>query len=128
TECLQHVPGRSRLLRARPRALSSRHARHAARGGHRLSQAGQSRRAERGATRPRRAGTAGLAAGGGFLMAVDRSRLPDLGPERAFTFPEIRRTTLPNGVRVWTVEHRQVPLVAVLALVPAGAACDPVER
>ena len=61
-------------------------------------------------------------------MAVDRSRLPDLGPERAFTFPEIRRTTLPNGVRVWTVEHRQVPLVAVLALVPAGAACDPVER
>jgi len=61
-------------------------------------------------------------------MAVDRSRLPDLGPERAFTFPEIRRTTLPNGMRVWTVEHRQVPLVAVLALVPAGAACDPVER
>ena len=61
-------------------------------------------------------------------MAVDRSRLPDLGPERAFTFPEIRRTTLPNGLRIWTVEHRQVPLVSILALVPAGAACDPVER
>ena len=61
-------------------------------------------------------------------MAVDRSRLPDLGPERAFTFPEIRRTVLPNGLRIWTVEHRQVPLVSILALVPAGAACDPVER
>ena len=61
-------------------------------------------------------------------MAVDRSRLPDLGPERAFTFPEIRRATLPNGLRIWTVEHRQVPLVSVLALVPVGAACDPVDR
>ena len=61
-------------------------------------------------------------------MAVDRSRLPELGPERGFTFPEIRRITLPNGLRIWTVEHRQVPLVSVLALVPAGAACDPVDR
>ena len=61
-------------------------------------------------------------------MAVDRSRLPDLGPERAFTFPEIRRATLPNGLRIWTVEHRQVPLVSILALVPVGAACDPVDR
>ncbi len=61
-------------------------------------------------------------------MAVDRSRLPTAGPERPFTFPEIRRTTLGNGLRVWTVEHRQVPLVAVLALVPAGASADPADR
>ena len=61
-------------------------------------------------------------------MAADRSRIPALGPERPFTFPEIRRTTLANGVRVCTVEHRQVPLVAVLALVPAGASSDPADR
>ena len=61
-------------------------------------------------------------------MPVDRSRIPALGPERPFTFPEIRRTALPNGVRVFTVEHRQVPLVALLALVPAGASSDPVDR
>jgi zinc protease len=61
-------------------------------------------------------------------MAADRSRLPDLGPERAFAFPHIGRATLGNGLRVWTVEHRQVPLIAVLALVPVGAAADPPQQ
>jgi zinc protease len=61
-------------------------------------------------------------------MAVDRSRIPALGPERPFTFPEIRRTVLPNGMKLCTVQHRQVPLVAVLALVPAGASSDPSDR
>jgi len=59
---------------------------------------------------------------------VDRSRLPDLGPEPSFEFPAIHRSTLANGVRVWTVEHRQVPLIAVLALVPVGASSDPPQR
>ena len=61
-------------------------------------------------------------------MPADRSRLPALGPERPFRFPEIHRTTLGNGLRVWTVEHHQVPLVAVLALVPVGASSDPADR
>ena len=61
-------------------------------------------------------------------MGADRSRLPPLGPERPFTFPEIRRTTLASGLRVWTVEHRQVPLIAILALVPVGASSDPPDR
>jgi zinc protease len=61
-------------------------------------------------------------------MPADRSRLPSLGPERPFTFPEIRRTTLANGLRVWTVQHRQVPLVALLAIVPVGASSDPPDR
>ena len=56
---------------------------------------------------------------------ADRSRLPDIGPERLFTFPAIRRSTLASGLRVWTVEHRQVPLVSVLALMPVGASSDP---
>jgi len=59
---------------------------------------------------------------------ADRGGLPDLGPESPFTFPAIHRTTLPNGVRVWTVEHRQVPLIALLALVPVGASSDPMDR
>jgi predicted Zn-dependent peptidase len=61
-------------------------------------------------------------------MPADRTKLPELGPERPFTFPEIRRTTLANGLRVRTVEHRQVPLVSVLALVPVGASSDPPDR
>jgi predicted Zn-dependent peptidase len=58
-------------------------------------------------------------------MPVDRSRLPSLGPDVPFTFPEIRRRTLSNGLRVWTVEHRAVPLVSFLLLLPVGAAADP---
>ena len=61
-------------------------------------------------------------------MAVDRSRLPSLGPDPRFTFPDIRRRTLDNGARAWTIEHRDVPLVNVLVLLPAGAALDPPER
>ncbi len=61
-------------------------------------------------------------------MRADRSRLPALGPERSFTFPDIRRQTLPNGLRVWTAEHRQVPLVSALVLLPVGAAADPANR
>jgi zinc protease len=61
-------------------------------------------------------------------MPADRSRPPPLGAERPFRFPEIHRTTLDNGLKVWTVEHHQVPLVAVLALVPAGASADPPDR
>ena len=59
------------------------------------------------------------------MTRADRSRLPPLGAERPFVFPAIRRTTLANGVRVCTVEHHQVPLVSVLALLPVGASSDP---
>jgi zinc protease len=58
-------------------------------------------------------------------MTVDRSRLPALGPEPTFVFPDIRRRVLANGLRVWTVEHRDVPVLNVLVLLPAGAADDP---
>jgi zinc protease len=58
-------------------------------------------------------------------MPVDRTRLPALGPDPTFTFPEIQRRTLGNGLQVWTVEHRAVPLVSFLLLMPTGASLDP---
>jgi len=61
-------------------------------------------------------------------VSVDRSCLPRPGPEPHFRFPEIAKHTLPSGLRVWTAEHRGLPVVAVIALVPAGAASDPPER
>ncbi len=61
-------------------------------------------------------------------MAVNRAHLPPLGPDPPFTFPEIQRRVLSNGLRVWTVEHHAVPLVSFLALLPVGAAADPQER
>jgi predicted Zn-dependent peptidase len=61
-------------------------------------------------------------------MAVDRSRLPEPGPEAPFFFPEIRRRVLPNGLRLWTIEHHAVPIVSFLALLPVGSAADPDDR
>ena len=59
---------------------------------------------------------------------VDRARLPIPGPTRPFPFPAIEKSTLPNGLRVWTVHHTQVPLVAFTLLIRRGAAADPVGK
>jgi zinc protease len=59
---------------------------------------------------------------------VDRSRLPVPGPTRALPFPAIAKSTLPNGMRIWTVRHTQVPLVAFTLLVRRGAGADPAGK
>ena len=56
---------------------------------------------------------------------VDRSQLPAPVPTRSFPFPAIDKSTLANGMRVWTVHNAQVPLVAFTLLVRRGAAADP---
>ena len=61
-------------------------------------------------------------------MNVDRDRLPAPGPTRPFPFPAIEKSTLPNGLRIWTVRHTQVPLVAFTLLVRRGASSDPVGK
>src|SRR6188472_777087 len=61
-------------------------------------------------------------------MPVNRAQLPPLGADSPFSFPEIRRRVLSNGLRVWTVEHHAVPLVSFLALLPVGASADPQDR
>ena len=61
-------------------------------------------------------------------MSVNRERLPPLGADPPLRFPEIRRRTLDNGLRVWTIQHDAVPLVSFLALLPIGSSADPAER
>jgi zinc protease len=58
-------------------------------------------------------------------VRVDRSRLPVPGPTRALEFPAIAKSTLPNGMQIWTGRHDQIPLVAFTLLVRRGAASDP---
>ena len=58
-------------------------------------------------------------------VAVDRSRLPEPGPAPLFTFPSIEKSSRPNGLRVWTVQHPSVPVVTLMLLVRRGAADDP---
>jgi zinc protease len=56
---------------------------------------------------------------------VDRSRLPPLRPVPRFSFPAISKSTLANGLGVWTAHHPQVPMVGLVLLVRTGSANDP---
>ena len=58
-------------------------------------------------------------------MSVNRSRLPDAGPVRPFAFPTIHKSTLSNGLRVWSVQHADVPVISLMLLVRRGSAGDP---
>lgn len=58
-------------------------------------------------------------------IGVDRSRLPDLRPVPRFAFPAIHKSSLANGLGVWSVRHEAVPLVGFLLIIRRGAADDP---
>lgn len=62
------------------------------------------------------------------MSTVDRSRLPDVGPDPAFSFPEIARHTLPNGLEVRTVEHASIPVVTIHLQVEGGSGADAAEK
>jgi predicted Zn-dependent peptidase len=62
------------------------------------------------------------------MTYADRSRLPDVGPDPAFSFPRIARHRLANGLQVRTVEHHTMPVVTMVVQVDAGAVADPLGR
>ena len=57
-------------------------------------------------------------------MAVDRSRLPDVGPDPSFAFPAIVHHTLANGLRVRAVEHHSVPIITLALQLDGGSGGD----
>jgi zinc protease len=59
------------------------------------------------------------------VTRIDRSRLPDVGPDPTFTFPAIVRHTLRNGLRVCTVEHHSTPVITFTLQVDGGSSSDP---
>jgi len=62
------------------------------------------------------------------MIDVDRSRLPALQPVPRFTFPGIAKSSLANGLRLWSIRHEGVPLVVFLLVIRRGAADDPLGR
>ncbi len=62
------------------------------------------------------------------MSRVDRTSLPTPGPSAPFRFPTIHRRVLPNGLEIRALEHRNVPVVSAVLLVPGGTAADPPDR
>jgi zinc protease len=58
-------------------------------------------------------------------VSVDRSRLPSIGPDPTIRFPPIEKHEPPDSLKIWTVEHRDVPVLCLSLLLPAGSAADP---
>jgi zinc protease len=63
-----------------------------------------------------------------FTDVPDRTRLPALAADAPFTFPAIRKTSLPNGLAIWTVQHRNIPVQTMVLLVRVGSSEDPDDR
>jgi zinc protease len=54
--------------------------------------------------------------------------MPALGPDPSIRFPPFVRHQLENGLQLWTVEHRDLPLLSIALMLPVGASADPPER
>lgn len=54
--------------------------------------------------------------------------MPEVSAPEPVRLPPIERSTLANGVRVWTVPHRALPVVSIAVLINAGSASDPVDQ
>ena len=56
--------------------------------------------------------------------AVDRSRLPELGPQKSSKFPELQRTSLSNGLNVVLAQRSGVPTIIMNLVSDAGYKTD----
>jgi len=59
---------------------------------------------------------------------ADRTRMPALGIDQPFEFPAIRKTRLSNGLELWTVQHRDLPVQTMVLLMRVGSSADPAGR
>jgi len=61
-------------------------------------------------------------------MIDDRFTLPTPGPPATVSFPPVSRTSLPNGLGIWSVAHASVPVVSCALVLNRGTAGDPPDR
>jgi predicted Zn-dependent peptidase len=61
-------------------------------------------------------------------QTLDRKVVPPAGPSTEVVFPAVQQRTLGNGLRVYVVERRNVPVVTMRLVVDAGSAADPAGR
>lgn len=61
-------------------------------------------------------------------MTAPARIMPAIGESRGIHFPPIRKHARADGLRIWSVEHRGLPVVCLSVLYPIGSAADPVDR
>lgn len=58
------------------------------------------------------------------MNTIDRAKAPEPAVLQPFVFPQVRRTSLDNGVKVLSAKHGRLPIVTVQVVVDAGAALE----
>jgi predicted Zn-dependent peptidase len=58
------------------------------------------------------------------MNRTDRSRLPTVGPPLSVRFSEVHKDRLSNSLSLWSAEHRTLPVVTFLLVLPFGSAAD----
>jgi len=60
-------------------------------------------------------------------MSFDRATPPAVAAPAPVNLPDIQRSVLPNGMRVWTLPHNALPVVSLSVLINAGTVDDPAD-
>jgi len=60
-------------------------------------------------------------------LAPDRFATPEVSAPSPIRLPAIERSVLPNGIRIWTLPHRALPVVSLSALIDVGTVNDPAD-
>ena len=61
------------------------------------------------------------------MSAADRFVPPGVASPAPIRLPHIERSVLPSGMRVWTLPHAALPVVALSVLIETGTVDDPAE-
>jgi zinc protease len=61
-------------------------------------------------------------------VAVDRTKTPPLGADRAFSTPPVKTAKLDNGMDLFVIERADLPKVAVSLVTRAGGVNDPAGK
>jgi zinc protease len=59
---------------------------------------------------------------------LDRSVKPELGPDPEVTIPTPWKASLPNGMKIWGIAQRELPLVQYSIVLDGGHMLDKVEK
>jgi zinc protease len=59
---------------------------------------------------------------------MTRFDLPVPGPASAVAFPPVERSSLANGLRIWSIRHSALPVVSFTLLLDHGVVSDPPDR
>lgn len=61
-------------------------------------------------------------------LAAQTAALPKPGPDPKLSLPKIEKTKLSNGLEIWMVEQKELPIVAMNMVFKTGSATEPADK